>query len=331
MNVFHNKNVLITGATGLIGSNLARFLWKNSNASLFLLGRSAGKLRECFQDMLFSERIHLIESDVCDLTEDSLTQPVDFIFHAAGPMEGKVIASYPISVINPNILGTMRCLDLLDSQERIKGVRGRFILFSSVTVYGRGGDQERIVSEEDTQLSNSLDSLDACYFESKRMSEVIAKSYAKQKGVDAVIARFSTVYGYTHFLPDTAFYNFIKCGIRGDSIQIKNGNQPRRDNIYIDDAVSALAALAEKGVSGESYNVSSNGDLDNLASIVEIARLIADVLNAKGLNTKVICETDEVVSGSLSLNNLKLKQLGWSCRASLKNGIEQTVNSILDS
>lgn len=330
MSFFDNKTVLITGATGLIGSHIVDKLITSSNAKIIALGRNKEKLEHAFGNYINIGRLSIIAEDISQSL--SINEKIDLIFHAAGPMEGKIIVNTPVDVINPNIFGLINCLNFLIKQEREHGIKGRIIIFSSVTVYGNNTDKDISVLEKDTNITESIDSQSACYSQSKRMIEVIANAYTKQYGVDIVKARFSTVYGFTRFIPETAFFEFIKCGIDGRDIVMQSCNSPHRDNIYVEDAVDAVLLLCEKGVAGESYNVSSNGDLRNFAAVDEIAGVIADVSNKffyrdekSAIKVSFLNEFTGNRKAGIRLNNDKLKALGWSIKISLEGGIRKTL------
>lgn len=329
MNKFDNKTVLVTGATGLIGSHIVDELMHKTTAKVIALSRSKMKLTEGFKEHIGNPRFSVCAQNITD--QLSFESDIDYIFHAAGPMEGKMIKNYPVDVINPNIFGTVNCLELLKRQEAETGIGGRLILFSSVTVYGNNTDEDMVVSEEDTRVTEELAAISAPYSQSKRMSEVITWAYVRQFGIDAVIARFSTVYGATKFIPDTAFFEFIRKAKEGEDITLNTSGLPRRDNIYIDDAVAGVIKIAESGISGEAYNISSNGDLDNYASVDEIAVAIADVANVMYGNKCCVQfkeQSNKVKKQGLMLDNSKLKKLGWEIEVSLKEGIEHTLKHI---
>lgn len=334
MHYFSNKTVLVTGATGLIGSNLVHRLMSFDDVNVIVVGRSEEKLKKCFSEYLCKLNFSYIAHDISNPLV--LDKKVDLIFHAAGPMEAKIITTTPLNVILPNIIGTKNCFDFALEQRKCFGVSCRVVVFSSVTVYSNNSDKDKTVTEKDTDITEVLDAPKASYSQSKRMSEVIANAYKKQNNVDMVIARFSTVYGNTFYKPDSAFYEFIKKALSGEDIIINSSRIPRRDNIYIDDAVSALLTIAEKGVSGEAYNISSNGDLGNYAGVDEIANEIANTVNkhrkAVGLNDVKIAINFDINDRQpgLKLDNHKLKALGWHVDASLQDGIAKTLQLIVD-
>ncbi|MFA9464604.1 MAG: NAD-dependent epimerase/dehydratase family protein [Velocimicrobium sp.] len=331
MKSYSNKTVLITGATGLIGSHIVDALMDKGDVKVIALSRSEEKLKKGFEQYLKNSNFSVVAKDVVETFK--FHESIDYIFHAAGPMEGKIIKNRPIDVIKPNIAGTMNCLEFLKKQEIEKGIKGRMVLFSSVTVYGNNADVDLIVQEADTRVTETLESVSAPYSQSKRMSEVITLAYCRQFGIDAVIGRFSTVYGSTRFIPDTAFYNFIKKGIDGENITLNSSGLPRRDNIYVDDAVAGILAVGTKGITGEAYNVSSNGELGNYASVDEIAQVIAEAANKR--NSDIIVEVINKLEATgvrrpgLKLDNSKLKKLGWDISTSLTEGIDKTINDIV--
>lgn len=214
-------------------------------------------------------------------------------------------------------------MEFLGKQETLTGKKGRIIVFSSVTVYNNPGNDNFDAIESETTNAISLDAPTACYAESKRMSEVIARAYAKQYNTDIVFARFSTVYGPTRNVPDTAFYEFIKKSINGEDIIVNSNTAPRRDNIYVDDAIDGLICVALAGESDEAYNISSGGELGNYAAVDEIAKVVAEVA---GMGSKVIFRTEgKSKKGGMTLNNNKLKSLGWSLCYSMEAGITETL------
>jgi nucleoside-diphosphate-sugar epimerase len=221
MDSIKDKSVLITGATGLIGSNLVDRLMQSDIAKLIVTGRSKKKLESTFPEYVEDERFVVVEHDASTPYPEDI-KDIDFIFHTAGPTERNIVMNYPVNVILPNVLGTINTLEFLRNQEKETGRKGRAIIFSSVTVYNNPTKEDYVAVEEETSYAQSLDAATACYSESKRMSEVIAKAYVKQYGVDAVIARFSTVYGPTRNVPDTAFYEFIKKSIAGEDITVNS-------------------------------------------------------------------------------------------------------------
>lgn len=329
VNFYTNKTVLVTGATGLIGSNLIDILMQ-LGANVIALCRNENKATLVFDKYLKNHSFRYIIQDISN--EILIDDEVDFVFHAAGPISGDVIRNQPVDVICPNIFGTKNCLDFLKKQKETRGINGRLVLFSSATVYGENNlNTNKIVTESDTELSYKLHSPMVSYSQSKRMAEVLATSYYKQYGVDVVIARFSYVYGYAKFLPKTAFYDFIKKALNNEDIVMNNACLPRRDNIYVTDAINGVLCICEKGISGEAYNISSNNELENYSAMDEIANIISEVAKHDfGKKVNVLFKTDIVSerNAGIIMDNRKLKQLDWVLKYSLRDGIKEIFTKI---
>lgn len=327
MSIFSNKTIIVTGASGLIGSNLVTKLLEDTTTKVIAIGRNQNKLSYVFEDYIDNRNLNLLEHDICVPLE--LNESIDYIFHAAGPIAGSIIRETPVDVILPNIMGTLNIMKFMSQQRKEKNIDAKLIIFSSATVYGNAYSENTVVAEENTSIADTLDATNAPYSESKRMVEVIAKSYAKQENLNISIGRFSYVYGFTKSLPNTAFYEFIKKALTGEDIVLNNTRLPRRDNIYIEDAIEGLLVVAAKGLNGESYNISTNMQGSNFAAIDEMASVIAEIINEKnGTNVKVLYKdgnfTSERVPGII-LNNEKLRSLGWKVNNNLKSGIEKTI------
>ena len=326
-NIYAGKTVLVTGATGLIGSNLVERLLKFKGIRLIAMGRDRVKLERVFARILPCSEFRVMAHDVTQPIPPAVGN-VDFIFHAASPISGKMIQEEPVSVIAANLRGTENCLKYLVEQRKATGVVGTFVAFSSATVYGHPAGGDRTFTEDETAEAGMLDSTEAAYSESKRMTEVMARAYGCQFGIDVRIVRFGYVYGHCAVTPKTAFYEFVAKAIRGEDLVFNKSGFARRDNIYIDDAVSGLLCVCEKGVSGEAYNVSACSDGGNYAAIDEMAELIAAAVNGR-VNSpiKVVVAPCDQRAAGVRLDNSKLKTLGWRIEHSLPDGISRVVES----
>jgi nucleoside-diphosphate-sugar epimerase len=331
----NGKTVLITGATGLIGGHIVDGFMSMKNIYVVALSRSKFKLKKRFASYIGNKYFKYVARNVCepfDLASIGFAEnnySVDIIFHAASPISRKTIDELPVDVIKPNLFATQNLLDGLINQQYKTRINGRIIIFSSVAVYGGKFETDVKVIEDDTMYAERLESSNAPYAESKRMAEVMTQAYIKQYGVDAVITRPSYVYGSTMFPPETAVYEFINNVLSGKDIHLKNSGTSKRDNIYIDDVISALFTILIKGKTGHAYNISSGGELSNFAAIDELAEIVVHIANEKfARNIKILHETEKTLSrkpGVIS-DNTKLKSLGWTLRTSIADGLRDTIS-----
>lgn len=317
-NIFKNKTVLVTGASGLIGSNLVNRIMQYEDVKMIVAGRNKTKLEKVFAKHLDNGRFYILEHDINNPIPESVGH-IDYLYHAASPISGEIIQNEPVSVISTNLTGLLNCLNYLKTQEK----PGELIVFSSATVYGKSTEGDELAKESDTQIADSLDHPNAPYSESKRMIEVIARAYSKQYGINVKIARFSYVYGYTASAPKTAFYSFIAKAINKEDLVFQKSGFARRDNIYINDAIEGILYINEYGQLGEVYNVSACNDGGNFAAIDEMANIITEVADN---GCKVVIAPSSDRAGGILLDNTKLKSLGWNIKTPLKEGIKETFN-----
>lgn len=334
-NRFKEKRVLVTGATGLIGYNLVTSLVGVEGIAVIAHVRDLTKAKRTFIEYLRHPSISFVVGDVKEPIDHKVGL-VDYIFHAAGPQENDIILNDPVGVICTNLFGVKNCLEYLKCQELEYGSAGRLICFSSVTIYQNPIEGTLLVTESDTHYAPKLSQANASYAESKRMIEVLCSSYNKQHGVDVVIGRLSTVYGFCPNPTNTAFFEFIISAVNHGQVRLQNRNGPRRDNIYVDDAIRGLLKVALDGKSGEIFNISSSGDLGNFASVGDFATKIAQYSGATLLEDQKASSTQETrgwksAHKELLLSNQKLVSLGWSLETELFEGIRRSLQLFEDS
>ena len=322
MKRFENKTILVTGATGLIGSNIVHRLMQEDAATVVVLARNKEKILDIFADYTQKPNFKYIIQDIVDPIQSD--EQFDYIFHAAGPIAGDAIRNRPVDVISANLQGTINCLEYLKKQGT-----GRMVVFSSATVYG---NKTGTVTEQETELTDTLDSPICAYSQSKRMVETLARAYHAQHKVDVVMARFSYVFGYTKYYPNTALFNFIQTALHGDDIVLNSTSFAPRDNIYVEDAINMLWNVAEQGASGEAYNISSNGENGNFIGMDEMAQEIINSANQlTHLSTKLVKNplADATRPAGMRMDNTKVKALSASAMTvrKISDAIYDTVHS----
>ena len=318
------KTLLITGATGMIGSFIVDALM-HANATMQLgctvlaMGRNTQKAKSRFADHWESDCFMFVEHDINNPMADTVP-PADFIIHAASTTHPVAYASEPLSTITTNIFGVYHLLNYAST----RCPNARLALASSVEVYGQNrGD----AASFDESYCGYIDcnTLRAGYPESKRLSESLCQAFMKEKGVDYVSARLPRTYGPTMLMSDTkALSQFIKKGIAGEDIVLKSAGTQFFTYAYVADAASGLLSVMLAGTSGQAYNIAglqSDITLRDLALLVasvchtELRFELPDSVEAAGYST--------VTSAILAAE--KLRALGWSPQYSIERGISRTI------
>lgn len=306
----YDKNILITGATGLIGSCMVDLLMRLNKVNVFAMGRSEEKAKERFIDYFTKNNFKFICHDVSKKLNIDIK--FDYIIHAASIVNPKGYNEQPVETITGNFLGTYNLLEYAK-----KYPIERFMFVSSSEVYGEAKDELEKFDEEYSGYINPL-KVRSSYPTSKRASENLLISYGSEYGIDGVIVRPAHIYGPTMAKDDSkVIAEFIRNGMSGKDIILKSSGKQVRAYTYVTDTVSAMLYVLLLGNSCEAYNISS----DDFISIKELAEYIAKILGVK-----VIFENDsECNTSKIILDNNKILKLGWESKINLVKGIDKTI------
>lgn len=311
-------NILITGATGLIGTCLTQVLMARSGKDyhVYATGRDEARAKERFAKFLSDPSFHFIPYDVTMPLEASGV-PFHYIIHAASNASPNFFANHPVEVIKSNILGVSHLMEYgISHQMR------RLLYVSTGEVYGEGDGHEFTEN-----FSGYVDctSSRSCYPSSKRAAETLCVSYAAEYGADVVIARPCHTYGPHFTEKDNRVYaQFIRNVLQGQDIIMKSTGEQFRSWCYVVDCVSALLYILFRGINGQAYNIadnSSNISIRNLAEMIagiggkEVVMQLPSDDEKKGYN---------VVTRSV-FSTQKLESLGWSVQGSMIEKMERTV------
>lgn len=325
-----NKSVLLSGATGLLGSFLVDVLLeKNSadelNCTVYALGRSKEKADARFSKHANDPQLVFIPYDVKKPFVRDDIGTVDYVLHLASNTHPVQYATDPVGTITTNIIGLQNMLDFACAHHA-----ARFAFASSNEIYGENrGDVEFF----DEGYCGYIDSntLRAGYPESKRCGEALCQAYKSQKSLDIVIPRFTRSYGPTMLMSDTkALSQFIKKGIAGEDIVLKSAGTQYYSYQYVADSVSGLLTVLLCGESGEAYNIAEErSDI----MLKDLAAIIA------GINGKsVVFEIPDAIEAAgyskatkARLDGRKLQALGWKPHYDIQTGLERTIRILKDS
>jgi len=296
-------NILITGATGLIGGCLVDTLMNNPHKDyhVYASGRNEERAKKRFKIFADEKSFHFIRYDV--LTPLECDVQFDYIIHAASNASPNFFAQKPVEIIKANIYGVANLMEY-----GCKHGMKRFLYVSSGEIYGEGDGRE--FTEDYSGYVNCATSR-ACYPSSKRAAETLCVSFAEEYGTDVVIARPCHTYGPYFTAQDNRVYaQFIRNVLQDENIVMKSSGNQFRSWCYVVDCVSALLFILLKGQNGEAYNIA---DAKSNISVRELAKMIAN-LAGKDVIMQMPSSMEKagfnVVSKS-TFSTQKIKALGW--------------------
>ncbi len=303
------QHVLVTGATGLVGSwlvqellargkTVATFVVDADPASELLRSGVIGKTR------VVNGRLE----SYSDVERAILLHEVDTLFHlGAQTLVGSALRS-PLATFETNIRGTWNVLEACR-----RGGVARVLVASSDKAYG---EAPQLPYTESTPLRGRHP-----YDVSKSCTDLLAQSYFHTYGLATLIARCGNIYGggdlnWSRIVPGT-----IRSLLRNERPVLRSDGTFVRDYIYVKDVVDSYLTLAERGRPGEAYNFSSGKGL----TVRELVRAIQVTMGKEHLESQVLNTARAEIHDQV-LDPAKAQvELGWTPRYDLAAGLRETV------
>ncbi len=313
------SNILIAGATGLIGSCIVDILMANPecNYHVFASGRNQERAMQKFARYKDNPNFSFIQIDVTQPIDGE--QNYDYIIDAASNASPNFFKKSPVEVIMANITGVSNLMNY----GRSHGIK-RMVYISSGEIYGEGTGNE--FKETDSGYVDCA-SLRACYPSSKRAAETLCIAYAEEYHTDIVIGRLCHTYGPGFTESDNRVYaQFIRNVLNDEDIVLKSKGEQYRSWLYVVDAASAILQLLIKGENQNAYNIASE---ESNITIYELASLIAnktqhqvvfDIPEGQDKNATPITRA--------LFNTDKINAIGWKPLFNMEEGISHTIQTV---
>ena len=311
------KTVLITGASGLIGSYLVYTLLelnevKNARIKVLGLVRNGDKARVQFGKLLARGDFELIVQDVASpLKYDG---EIGFIIHAASLVGRADFISNPVGVITTNFNGTLNLLEAA----RARKAEG-FVYLSSREIYGEPVSDKRFVSENDYGVVNPT-LIRSCYPESKRLCETLCISYLEQYKLPVRIVRMAHVYGPEFsFASGRVWEEFVSMAAEGREIVLNSEGTMELALTYVSDAVSGLffALLNSEEMV---CNVSNSSEIITVRELAELCNTLST--EKPGVSVRIPKDRSGYLQNRVAfLDSTKMEEEGWCVHISLNSGI----------
>jgi len=308
-----NRNVFVTGCTGLLGSWLTKALVEKGANVTGLIRDLVPKSNLNWSG--FNNEINVVRGEIEDyfLLERTINEyEVDTVFHLAAQTIVTIANRNPISTFDSNIKGTWNILEACRKAPLVK----RIIVASSDKAYG---DQEKLPYDENTSLEGRHP-----YDVSKSCADLLCRTYFETYKLPVCVTRCGNFYGggdlnFNRIVPGT-----IRSALNKEAPVIRSDGSLVRDYFYIEDAVEAYLLLAEKmgelGIQGEAFNFSNEIQVTVLELVEKILKIMKSSLKPKVLGEA----TNEIKHQYLSAKRAK-ELLGWRPGYTLEEGLRRTI------
>jgi len=257
------KTILITGVAGFIGAFLAKRLLLTQGESVQVIG--IDNMNDYYDVTLKESRLQMLQNIdgnflfiKVDISNKTILEQLfsnykpEIVVNLAAQAGVRYSITNPDAYINSNIIGFYNIL------ESCRHHPVKHLLYaSSSSVYGLN---KKVPYSVEDKVDNPV----SLYAATKKSNELMAHAYSKLYGIPCTGLRFFTVYGPMG-RPDMAYFSFTRKILNGDSIQIFNHGNMRRDFTYIDDIVTGIMAMipsppteSDDGTRYKVYNIGNN-------------------------------------------------------------------------
>ena len=316
---WEGKNVLVTGASGFIGSHLAENLVnQEANVRAFVRYNSRGEsgLLSFLPPETFS-KIDIVAGDLRDLVAVTMAmKDIDIVLHLGALIAIPYSYKHPVNVVDTNIIGTMNVL-LASRETRVK----RIVHTSTSEVYGTA---LRVPIDESHPLQGQ-----SPYSASKISADKLAESFYRSYDLPVVTLRPFNTYGPRQSTR-AVIPTIITQALTKDVVFLGNLDATR-DLTYVSDTVAGFLCAGETpGIEGGTFNLGVGYE-------VKIGKLANEIVSLIGRNVEIRVDESRLrpskseVQRLLSDNRLAKDKLGWSPQVKLREGLLKTIKWISDN
>lgn len=308
------RRVLVTGATGIIGSWLCEALLARG-ASVVALVLDDDPQSRFYADAV-AGRCSIVRGNLASFADCARainSYECEVVFHLGAQTIVGTALRDPLECFESNIRGTY---NLLEAARRVQPLVRALVVASTDKAYG---DAPVLPYTEDMPLNGKHP-----YDVSKSCADLLAAAYHHTYGLPVTVARCGNVYGggdlnWSRIVPGT-----IRSLLRGERPVLRSDGAPVRDYIYVEDAVEGYVTLAEAteraGVAGEAFNFGTQSGSTALDMVETIGRVMGIDANP------VVLDAAPMEIREQTLDSSKARErLGWRPRWELEAGLRETV------
>lgn len=319
INRLRDTRIVVTGASGLIGSSIVRCLSALNIGIRFILPvRNAKRFLSTFGPV--GPDTEVVESELTPFFEQRF--PCDYIIHCASPTDGAYMSGHPVETFQFITESTRAILDHCR-----RDPVGGMVFLSSIEYYGQIFNDDPITESDMGRIDHQ--SPRSSYPLGKQAAEFLCSAYANEYGVPTRIARITQTFGAGIRPTDNrVFAQFARSAIAHSDIVMHTEGLSAKPYLYTTDCVAALMYILTKGSDGEAYNVATPG---SFVSIRELAQLYKDHF-APDIN--LVIDTSKAngyaAHTRVNLDASKVMALGWQPQYTLTQMLERLIDYLND-
>ena len=332
-----NKNILVTGGAGFIGSAVIRYLINETNSNVLNIDKLtyAGNL-ESLETISNNPRYQFLHADICDkvaMTKAFDDFEPDIVMHLAAESHVDRSIDGPMDFIQTNIIGTYTILEVArnywQNLAEDKKSRFKFHHISTDEVYGDLEGTEDLFTEATSYSPSSP------YSASKASSDHLVRAWHRTYGLPVVVTNCSNNYGPYHF-PEKLIPLVILNALEGKPLPVYGNGKQIRDWLYVEDHAKALYLVATTAKVGETYNIGGHNEKQN----IDVVKTICTILDNIKPRTDGQSYTQQITFVKdrpghdlrYAIDASKIQQeLNWQPQETFESGIQKTVEWYLSN
>ena len=327
-----NRNILVTGGAGFIGSHLVRLL-VNKYSTYHIINMDlltyAGNL-ENLKDIEHKENYSFVKCDICDFKKVKqvfVDYKIDSLIHLAAESHVDRSIEDPFSFAQTNVMGTLSLLQAAKSYWKNNFNNKLFYHVSTDEVYGSLGETGYFTENTNYDPHSP-------YSASKASSDHFVRAFSDTYGLPVVISNCSNNYGSFQF-PEKLIPLFINNIVNNKPLPIYGKGENVRDWLFVNDHARAIDVIFHKGKLNETYNIGGFNEWKNIDLIKVMIKTVDRMLGRdEGSSDKLITYVKDRAGHDLryAIDSAKLKnELGWEPSLQFEQGIEKTIKWYLDN
>ena len=332
-----NKNILVTGGAGFIGSAVIRYLINETNSNVLNIDKLtyAGNL-ESLETVSNNPRYQFLHADICDksaMTKAFQDFQPNIVMHLAAESHVDRSIDGPMDFIQTNIIGTYNLLEVArnywQNLTEDKKSRFKFHHISTDEVYGDLEGTDDLFTEETSYSPSSP------YSASKASSDHLVRAWHRTYGLPVVVTNCSNNYGPYHF-PEKLIPLVILNALDGKPLPVYGDGKQIRDWLYVEDHARALYLVATTAKVGETYNIGGHNEKQNIDVVKTICTILDNIkprTDGQSYAQQITFVKDRPGHDlRYAIDASKIQQeLNWQPQETFESGIQKTVEWYLNN